>query len=99
MMLALTGVKLISKFVPIVANDTVDSINGVIGCRKTTFRVMLLPMVLLANNDCAIDRTGSRVIPTGSMIKVSRPFYWILLKEANLYTRRLHDCTDGMSQM
>ena len=27
---------------------------------KRTFRVMLLPIVLLANNDYAIDRTGSR---------------------------------------
>ena len=26
---------------------------------KNTFRVMLLPMVLLANYDCASDRTGS----------------------------------------
>ena len=28
---------------------------------------------------------GHIVLPTGSMIKGSRPFYWILLKEANLY--------------
>ena len=49
-----------SKLVPIVANDTVDSSNGVIGCQKT-FRIMLLPsLVLLANNDCAIDKTGSK---------------------------------------
>ena len=27
---------------------------------------------------------GQVVIPTGSMIKGSRHFYWILLKEANL---------------
>ena len=27
---------------------------------------------------------GQVVIPTGPMIKGSRPFYWILLKEANL---------------
>ena len=27
---------------------------------------------------------GQVVIPTGSMVKGSRPFYWILLKEANL---------------
>ena len=49
------GKIIFSKVVPIVANDTVDSTNGVIGCRKNTFRVM----VLLADNDCAIDRTGS----------------------------------------
>ena len=47
-----------SKFVPIVANDTVDSTNGVIGSRKK-FRVMLLPLVLFANTDRAIDKTGS----------------------------------------
>ena len=48
-------------------------------------RIMLLLLVHLANNDCAIHRTWSgTVIPTGSMIKGSRPFYWILLKEANL---------------
>ena len=47
-----------SKFVPMVANDTDDSTNDVIGCRKKPFRIMLLPLVLLANNDCAI-RTGS----------------------------------------
>ena len=28
---------------------------------------------------------GQEVIPIGQMIKSSRPFYWILLKEANLY--------------
>ena len=45
MMLALTGVLIyFSKFVPIIAND--------ICCRKT-FRVILLPLVLSANNNCA----------------------------------------------
>ena len=29
---------------------------------------------------------GQVVIPTRPMIKGSRPFYWILLKEANLYS-------------
>ena len=47
---------------------------------EKTFRIMLLPLVLLAYNDCEIDRTWSSSI----MIKGSRPFYWILLKEANL---------------
>ena len=28
---------------------------------------------------------GQVVIPTGPMIKGSRPFYWTLLKEANLF--------------
>ena len=28
---------------------------------------------------------GQVVTPTRSMIKGSRPFYWILLKEANLF--------------
>ena len=28
---------------------------------------------------------GQVVIPTGPMIKGGRPFYWILLKEANLF--------------
>ena len=28
---------------------------------------------------------GQAVIPTGSLVKGSRPFYWILLKEANLF--------------
>ena len=54
-MLALTGVKI----VPIVASETVYSTNIFIGCRKNPFRIMLLPLVLLANIDCAIDRTGS----------------------------------------
>ena len=64
-----------SKFVPIVASETVDSLGA-----EKKFRIYtLLPLMLLANNDCAIDGTGS-------MITGSRPFYWILLKEANLYT-------------
>ena len=41
-----------------VANDTVDSTNGVIGCRRNV-RVMLLPLVLLANNDFAIRKGSS----------------------------------------
>ena len=36
------------------------------------------------NNNRAIDRTGSS---SNSMIKGSIPFYWILLKEANLWLR------------
>ena len=38
---------------------------------------------------------GQVVLPTGSMIKGSRPFYWILLKEANLLLMvdRAHDQT------
>ena len=28
---------------------------------------------------------GQVVIPSGSMIKSSGPFYWIMLKEANLW--------------
>ena len=53
---------------------------------------MLLPLMLLANNDCAIDGTGS-------MITGSRPFYWILLKEANLYYTqfKLHLSKFGIS--
>ena len=47
---------------------------------------MLLPMVLLANNDSAVDRTGSSSNSNRPIIKGSRPFYWILLKEANLYS-------------
>ena len=43
---------------------------------------MLLNMVLLANNDCATDSFSKRI---------NRPFYWILLKEANLFTIVL-DC-------
>ena len=35
------------------------------------------------NNNRAIEQ-GQVVVPTGPMIKGSRPFYWILLKEANL---------------
>ena len=64
-MLALTGVKIVfSKFVPIVANDTVHSTNGVIGCQKnnnttTTFKFMLLTLALFANDDYVIDRTVS----------------------------------------
>ena len=51
------------------------------------FGVVMYAMVLLANNDCAIDRTRSSskstlVSRTGSMIKGSGPFYWTLLKEA-----------------
>ena len=43
MMLALTGVKIVfSKFVPIVANDTVQSTNGVIGCRKKNVQVYVV---------------------------------------------------------
>ena len=68
-MLALTGVKIVfSKFVPIVANDTVHSTNGVIGCQKkqqnttTTFKFMLLTLVLFANDDYVIDRTVSSSI-------------------------------------
>ena len=64
-MLALTGVKSVfSKFFPIVANDTVHSTNGVIGCQKTTttFKFMLLTLVLFANDDYVIDRTGSSSI-------------------------------------
>ena len=71
-----------SKFVPMVANDTVDSTNGVTGCRKNvhgyvvTYCYWLLIFVQLEQ--------GQVVIPTGSMIKGSRPFYWIPLKLANL---------------
>ena len=66
-MLALTGVKIaFSKFVPIVANDTVHSTNGVIGSQKhtqkTTFKFMLLTLVLFANDDYVIDKTVSRSI-------------------------------------
>ena len=41
-----------SKFVPVVANDTVDSLAA------KTFRVILLPLILLAYNNCAIDRNS-----------------------------------------
>ena len=34
MIQALTGIKLYSPTVPIIANDTVDSTNDVNGCRK-----------------------------------------------------------------
>ena len=39
-----------SKFVPIVASETVHSTNSVFGLRRI---YMLLPLVLLANNDCS----------------------------------------------
>ena len=37
------GQIIFSKFVPFVANDTVDSTNGVIDCHKKTFRVISSP--------------------------------------------------------
>ena len=59
MILALTEVKLyFPKFVPIVASKAVHPTDSGIGCQKTS-RIMLLRLVLLANNDCAINRAGS----------------------------------------
>ena len=66
-MLALTVVKsyLFSKFVPIVASEAVYFTNSVIGCQKKPFRILLLPLVLSANNDyrvgCFIFGTFSRI--------------------------------------
>ena len=61
MMLALTGVKLyyLNSF-PLLQITTLilPLISRSLAAEKT-FRVILLPLVLLANNDCAIDRTGS----------------------------------------
>ena len=53
MMLALAGVKLYSP------NSFPSLQMTPLILPKRTFRVMLLPMMILANNDCAIDRTGS----------------------------------------
>ena len=57
-----------------------------LAAEKTRSGFLLLTLMILAhkNNNRAIDRSGKVVIPTGPMIKGSRPFYWILLKEANL---------------
>ena len=105
-MLELTGVNIIfSKFVPIVANDTVDSTNGVIGCRKNVQgykQNTLVPGIAFICQEVLdlnmagtyiwcyrlimivrLIEQGQVIIPTGLMIKGSRPFYWILLKEAN----------------
>ena len=43
--------------------------------------------MLLADKNIIVHliEQGQVVIPTAPMFKSSRPFYWILLKEANLY--------------
>ena len=54
---------------------------------------MLLPMVLLPSMIVHLIEKGQVVIPIGSMIKCSRPFYWILLKETDLsFTVLISDC-------
>ena len=49
----------------------------------------------VASNNCGLIEQGQVVIPTGSMIKGSRPFYWILIKEANLYLYLRLQCHDS----
>ena len=52
------------KFVPIVANDTVDSTNGVIDCRKKKFMVWYYWLIMIVQ----LIEQGQVVIPTVSMI-------------------------------
>ena len=59
MMLALTGVKLYSSnSFPLLQMTPLILPMVSMAAEKKTFRVMLLPVVILANNDCAMDRTG-----------------------------------------
>ena len=59
MMLALTGVKLYSPISFLLLQMTPLILPTVSLAAEKTFRVILLPLVLLANNECAIERTGS----------------------------------------
>ena len=81
-MLAFTGVRLYSpnsfsllQMTPLIL-PTVS-----LAVEKKPFRIITLPLVLLAKNDCANDRTGSS--------RVNRPFYWILLQETNFFSLNL----------
>ena len=83
-MLALTGVKsYLPNSFPI---ETVYFTNSVIGCQNKRsgsycylwcYRLIMIVQLI---------EQGQVVILIGSIIKDSRPFYWILLKEANLFT-------------
>ena len=59
MMLSLNGVKLFSPHSFTLLQMTPLILQTVSLAAQKTFRVMLLPLVFLANNDCGIDRTGS----------------------------------------
>ena len=61
MMLALTGIKLYSSNSFPLLQMTPLILPTVSFAAEKTFRVMLLPVVILANNDCAIDRTGPMI--------------------------------------
>ena len=58
MMLALTGVKLYSANSSPFLQMTPMILPTVSLAAEKTFRVMLLPLVLMADMDCSIDRTG-----------------------------------------
>ena len=60
MMLALTGVKLNSpNSFPLLQMTPLNLPTVSLAAEKKTFRVMLLPFVILAYNKYAIERTGS----------------------------------------
>ena len=81
-MLALTGLKLYSlNSFPLLQMTPLILPTVSLAAEKKTFRVMLLPLVVLANNGCAIDRTGLSSNSNRLMLKGSRPFYWILIKK------------------
>ena len=81
-MLALTGVKIYSPNSFPLLQMTPLILQTMSLAAEKMFRVILLPLVLLANNDFAIDRTGSSTCSDSNRVNVkgSRPFYWILIK-------------------
>ena len=84
-MLALTGVKLYSQnpfpllqMTPLILPSvtlTAENKRSRLCCYLWCFWLIMIVQII---------EQGQVVIQTGSMIKGSRPFYWILLKEANL---------------
>ena len=79
MMLALTEVKLFSPNLFPLLQMTPLIIPTVSLVAEKKFMVWCYWLLMIVH----LIEQGQIVIPTGSMIKGSRPFYWILLKEAN----------------
>ena len=90
-MLALTGVKLyfpnscpllqVKPFILPTVSLAAKKKRSVLYCDLWCYGLIMIVQLI---------EQGQVVSPTGSMIKGNRPFYWILLKEANLYFPLIH---------